>query len=293
MPTVPGVTHSWVDIGGGVRLHVAEAGEGDPLVLLHGWPGHWFCWRELIPALAERFRVLAVDLRGFGWSDAPPDGYRKDELADDLLALLDALGLARVKLLAHDWGGVVGFHLCLRAPERIERYVVLNTGHLWMPWRRVLRLWPLYTYQWLMVAPVVWRWGPRWVAAGIGQLAKKGAWSDEARDSFVAQWAERDRAQATRELYRRYLFGEAWEIGRGRYRDERLRVPTLFLHGDRDPVIRGDAMEEFAGEADDYEFRRLPGLSHFPAEEDPREILRRTLEYFDAGVRSPAIVAGS
>jgi pimeloyl-ACP methyl ester carboxylesterase len=70
LPEVPGVRHSWHQAGD-VRLHVAEAGEGPPLVLLHGWPQHWYEWRALIGPLAERYRVLAPDLRGFGWSDSP------------------------------------------------------------------------------------------------------------------------------------------------------------------------------------------------------------------------------
>ena len=62
--------HRYVDVPG-VRLHVAEAGEGSPILLLHGWPQHWWIWRKVIPALAENYRVICPDLRGFGWSEAP------------------------------------------------------------------------------------------------------------------------------------------------------------------------------------------------------------------------------
>src|SRR5262249_24969234 len=81
-PRVEGVSHRWVRARG-LDFHVAEAGEGDDVVLcLHGWPQHWYEWRHLMPALADRHRVLAMDLRGFGWSDAPRDGYEKENLAD-------------------------------------------------------------------------------------------------------------------------------------------------------------------------------------------------------------------
>ena len=82
----------------GLRFHVAEAGAGEPIVLLHGWPQHWWIWRHLVPLLAPHARLVMIDLRGFGWSDAPPGGYDKQTLADDLLAVLDALGLERVGL---------------------------------------------------------------------------------------------------------------------------------------------------------------------------------------------------
>src|ERR1700710_1360374 len=103
---VAGVTHRDVVVDG-VRLHVAEAGDGDgpPLLLLHGWPQHWWSWRHLIPQLAQTHRVIACDLRGWGWSSAPPGDYAKATFARDVLALLDAEGLERVTLMGHDWGG--------------------------------------------------------------------------------------------------------------------------------------------------------------------------------------------
>src|SRR5262249_61563179 len=113
-PAVEGVVHRTVRARG-LDFHVAEAGGGDDVVLcLHGWPQHWYEWRHLLPALADRRRVLALDLRGFGWSEAPADGYEKENLADDVLAVLDELGLERVKLVGHDGGGCVGVLLCLR-----------------------------------------------------------------------------------------------------------------------------------------------------------------------------------
>jgi pimeloyl-ACP methyl ester carboxylesterase len=110
-------------------MDAAEAGHGDPIVLLHGFPQHWWQWRRVIPDLADRYRVICPDLRGFGWSDAPLDAYDKETLADDVLRLLDALALRRVCLVGHDVGGFVGFLVCLKVPERVERYIALNTGH--------------------------------------------------------------------------------------------------------------------------------------------------------------------
>src|ERR1051326_5683167 len=88
MPIVEGVSHRWVQARG-LRFHVAEAGAGDDVVLLlHGWPQHWYEWRHLMPALAAdgRRKVLAMDLRGFGWSDAPRRGYEKENLARGAVA---------------------------------------------------------------------------------------------------------------------------------------------------------------------------------------------------------------
>src|SRR3712207_6665910 len=116
IPTVEGVTHRFVDVGD-TQLHVAEAGYGPPLLLLHGWPQHWWCWRHLIAPLAEHHRVLVPDLRGWGWSDAPPGAYDKATFAADVLALLDAEGIDRVRIVGHDWGGFTAFLLGLEHPE--------------------------------------------------------------------------------------------------------------------------------------------------------------------------------
>ena len=128
---VPGVRHRTVSAGA-VDLHVAEAGDGPPLLLLHGWPQHWWSFRRLIPRLAERYRVIAPDLRGWGWSDAPPGDYAKATFAADVRALLDAEGLDRVRIVGHDWGGYAAFLLALQHPERVERVVALDIAP---PWR--------------------------------------------------------------------------------------------------------------------------------------------------------------
>src|SRR3954453_5160405 len=100
LPAVPGaeVDHHRVALSTGVHVHGAEAGDGPPLVLLHGWPQHWWAWRKGIPARAEEPRVLCPGVRGLGGSGAPPGSYAKEQWAADTGALLDALDLDRVDL---------------------------------------------------------------------------------------------------------------------------------------------------------------------------------------------------
>ena len=109
MPDVPGIRHADHAIPTGVTLHVAEAGDpAAPAVLaVHGWPQHWWMWRQRCPGGCPRPTAsLCPDLRGLGWSGQPDDGdFAKERFADDMLALLDVLGLERVGVLGHDWGG--------------------------------------------------------------------------------------------------------------------------------------------------------------------------------------------
>jgi len=102
----------------GVALHHVRGGDGPPLVLLHGFPQDWYEWRRVMPRLAERYTVVAVDLRGAGLSDAPPDGYDAPTLAGDVAGLLDALDLAPAHVVGHDVGGIVAYALARLHPVR-------------------------------------------------------------------------------------------------------------------------------------------------------------------------------
>jgi pimeloyl-ACP methyl ester carboxylesterase len=147
-PEVAGVRHDFLDLSTGVRAHVAQAGPDDapPLLLLHGWPQHWYLWRDVIPRLADRFRLICPDNRGFGWSAPPPDGdMRKRRIAEDAVAVLDALGIERAGLIGYDWGGWAGWFVCLDASERVRAFLALNIMHPWQPRRRLLVAgWRLY-----------------------------------------------------------------------------------------------------------------------------------------------------
>ncbi len=126
---------------GGIRLHWVESGEGETVVLLHGFPDFWYGWRCQIAPLTEAgYRVVAPDLRGCNASDKPEpvDAYRLDAVGGDIVGLLDALGEDRVHLVGHDWGGAVAWWLAARHAERVRRLTVVNAPHP-LAMRRALR----------------------------------------------------------------------------------------------------------------------------------------------------------
>jgi pimeloyl-ACP methyl ester carboxylesterase len=123
--------------------HVIELGDeaSPPLLLVHGWPQVAACWRHVAPALARHFHVVMPDLRGLGQStDAPlaPGQGCKEELAKDLIALLDAMGLDKVYAIGHDWGGWTTAIATLRYPQRFHAYICLGVPHLWRKFDLVL-----------------------------------------------------------------------------------------------------------------------------------------------------------
>lgn len=284
-PAVAGVTHRWVEARG-LRFHVAEAGAGDDVVLcLHGWPQHWYEWRFLLPSLAaDGKRALAIDLRGFGWSDAPASGYEKENLATDVLAVLDALGLDRVDLVGHDWGGWIGFLLCLREPSRFRRYLALNILTPWVDLRRaapeVWRFW----YQWLILAPGL---GYRLHTSGrfvpkvlVGGSSVHTNLDEETLRSFADNLAEPARARACVQMYRVFNLREQLPLLRGRYDHTRLTVPTRLLFGTDDAALRPELLAGYQNHADDMEVELVDGCGHFIADELPDLVAARARSFF-------------
>ncbi len=284
-PHVDGVRHRYIGANG-IVFHIAEAGpaDGDPVLLLHGWPQHWYEWRHLIPALAADHRVLALDLRGFGWSDAPPRGYEKEQLADDVLAVLDALGLERVKLVGHDWGGWIGFLLCLRAPERFSCYLALNIVHPWQTvgggWRQLPRFW----YQQLIIFPLLGYLLHRGRAFVRGALragtTDQDAWDRPTLDAFADNLAQPARARACVQVYRTFALRELLPVIRGRYLGRRLTVPTHVVFGTDDPAIGVDLLAGYEPHADSMTVELVREASHFIADERPDLIAARARELF-------------
>jgi pimeloyl-ACP methyl ester carboxylesterase len=285
-PDVEGVRHRSVMVNG-VRFHLAEAGDGEPLLMLHGWPQHWYEWRFLIGALRADYHVICPDLRGCGWSDAPASGYVKEQLVDDILGLMDALGLERVRLIGHDWGGWVGFLICLRQPERVTRFLALGILH---PWPRLdltlLRnLWR-FGYQGVIASPLLGAWLVRRPGL-IGRLMRLDSAAGE-------QWREQDlrwysellqdpaRARASVLLYRTFLMREAWPVLRGRYRAARLQVPTLVLAGAHDLAIPPTLLRGYQPYAPALQVEVVPDAGHFLPEECPALVAERARTFLGA-----------
>jgi pimeloyl-ACP methyl ester carboxylesterase len=133
METPVGFTHHRLQVGD-VRLHYLKGGEGDAVMLVHGWPQNWSEWRHVMPRLAEHFTVVVPDCRGMGWSSKPMTGYDQDSMAEDLFGLATALGHDRIHFVGHDWGAVWGYAYAALHRNAVRRLVTLDmmipgTGH--------------------------------------------------------------------------------------------------------------------------------------------------------------------
>jgi pimeloyl-ACP methyl ester carboxylesterase len=286
-PPLAGIVHTDVRVDR-ARWHVATAGEPDapPIVLLHGWPQHWWMWRRVIPDLARTHRVYAPDLRGFGWSDAPDGRYSKMGLAKDVVGLLDELGVDTCVLAGHDWGGLAAFLAAIRAPQRVERVAAFSITHPWVSnVPRDPKAFARLTYQLPLATPLLGEWLQRFGAPvlrrGLARAAAPGhRWDPQDLALYVEQWRRPAHARAASALYRTFLLREAPALLAGRYANRRLEMPILLATGEHDPVVTPRYLTGYEDHAPNMRTEVIEGAGHFVADEQPRlvvELIREVL----------------
>ena len=136
--SLPGFSEQMVQVNG-VRLHYVAGGKGPPLLLLPGWPQTWWAYNKVMPALALKYRVIAVDLRGMGGSEKPASGYDQKTMGSDIAALVKTLALGKVNIVGHDIGSMVAYSFAAQYPELTRRLVLLDVA----PPDASLAKWPL------------------------------------------------------------------------------------------------------------------------------------------------------
>ncbi|RUL78877.1 alpha/beta fold hydrolase [Dyella choica] len=126
--SLPGFKNAYTDVDG-VRLHYVTGGKGEPLVLLPGWPETWWTFHKIMPALAEHYTVIVIDIRGMGTSSRPTDGYDKKTMAKDIYALVQSLGYDKVAIAGHDIGSAVAYAYAENYPQATDKLVMMEFPH--------------------------------------------------------------------------------------------------------------------------------------------------------------------
>ncbi|KQT31379.1 epoxide hydrolase [Sphingomonas sp. Leaf412] len=286
------MTASWVpDADSGIRIRevaangltfeVAEAGEGDHLILcLHGFPELNYSWRHQMPLLAAKgYRVWAPNQRGYGASSRPGAvaDYSADRMIADAAALFDASGATKLTLVAHDWGGAIAWMFAIKRARPVERLVVMNLPHP-MCFAAALRKWPQRRRSWYMAFFQL-PWLPERMllardAAGIrkafrGMAVDKARFPDAALDVY-ARAAQRPGAMTAM---------LNWYRAAARHRDRmkldnggRVDVPTLVIWGEADSALGLETLDGTDRYVRDLTIRRLPGVSHWVQQEAPEAV---------------------
>ncbi|HVF06844.1 MAG TPA: alpha/beta hydrolase [Frankiaceae bacterium] len=279
---VPGPwTHRDVSANG-TRFHVVESGSGPLVLLLHGFPQFWWCWRSQLGALPDfGLRAVAPDLRGYGASDKPPEGYDAYSLAADVAGLVRALGEQRAILVGHDWGAAIAWVVAALHPDVVERLVVLSTAHP-LRHREAVFADPrgqLRASSYMVGAQKPWLAERALVkdrAARVVELLD--AWSgpgwptDDDRTVYREAMLIPGVAHSALEYYRWWVRAVARPTGVKFFKriQQPITAPTLQLHGALDTcVLPRTALGSGRYVEAQYEWRLVDGVGHFLPEEAP------------------------
>lgn len=299
------VRHGYANVNG-IRLHYAESGGGDRLViLLHGFPEFWYSWRHQLAALADEYHVVAPDMRGYNLSDKPQrvEDYRLEVLVQDVLGLIKHFGAGKAAIVGHDWGGGIAWAVAQRYPKHVSKLVVLQVppAAAWranMTLRQLLRSWYMFFFQ-LPRFPE-WAIGRKDFAALDGvfkeSVARKGTFKNEDLEIYKEALRRPGAVTAAVNYYRANLF----RLMRGSHaggisttvsplgetaprRDSRIRVPTLFIFGEQDFAILSETVRGIAKYIDaPYREVRIADSGHWVQNEAVAEVNEALIDFLSS-----------
>jgi epoxide hydrolase 4 len=270
----------------GIQLHTVMAGpqSGPPFVLLHGFPEFWRSWIKQLPALVQAgCRVIIPDQRGYNLSDKPNGvkAYRVDTLIEDVIGLIDALDYVKVNLVGHDWGGIIGWGLANKYPERLHRLGILNAPHPTVMRRFLLRdleqmRRSLYAFffqlPWLPEALM--RAGDwRGVSRAMRGSGKIHTFTNEDIEKYKEAWSQPGAMTAMLNWYRaaaRYPLSISKEM--------RIRVPTLMIWGMQDFALSHRMARPSMDYCDEGRLLFLPDATHWVQHEEADEVNQHLIE---------------
>ncbi len=282
-------SHQFVDANG-VRFHYVEAGSGQLVLLLHGFPEFWYSWRYQIPALAERFHVVAPDMRGYNETSKPRTGYDMKTLVADVAALVAALGYDRVRLAGHDWGGAVAWATAARHPDLVERLSILNAPHptamaraLRSSPRQLMRSWYMFVFQIRGLAEWTLRRDnfARLERRIRADMAHPERMSDEDAARFRTAISKPGALESALEYYRA-AFRAARQEG-FRAHEQIVRVPTQVIWGERDTALGVELLDDLDRWVPAVEIHRIASASHWVQQDEPELVTDFMLEFFARG----------
>ena len=312
------VTHQFVETNG-IRMHYAEAGSGPLVILCHGFPESWYSWRQQLPALAAAgFHAVAPDMRGYGQTDQPPalEAYDIFQLTGDIVGLVNALGEKTAVIVGHDWGAWVTSHVALFRPDVFRAVALLSVPFVprrpfsQSQWEQKKYPGKIF-YQAMLRSPMA----ESILAADIrrtllsglytlsGDADPKERWNPVgdpstprmslAVPSKLPPWLREEDLDYLEGEYKRAGFTGGLNYYRNMDRNwaltpfldgAKLQQPTLFIGGDRDPVIEFLAKEFERLETNVPNLKKkvaLPGVGHWTQQERPEEVNRLLIEFLD------------
>ena len=292
-PDVPGVSHSTTQANG-IDIHVARAGSGQPLFLLHGWPEFWYVWHRLVPLLQDKFELIMPDLRGFGATEKPYKGPSDQNtpqiMGDDLAALADELGIAKFGVVSHDVGAMVAQAFALQHEDRLSGLFFFNCpypgiGRRWMAPDHVKEIWYQTFHQQAWSAQLV---ASSRDACRIYFTHFLRHWSHDpsAFDDDIERWVDNfmqpDNIQGGFNYYSS-VAKMRLAIARGEAPPLRaIETPTFVYWGRHDPVLKSEWVDNIDKSFSNATIEIAEDAGHFVHYEKPEASAERIRAFFEA-----------
>jgi pimeloyl-ACP methyl ester carboxylesterase len=277
-----------------IRLHYVTQGEGDLVILLHGFPEFWYSWRYQIPVLARNFKVVVPDLRGYNQSDKPATGYDLSTLAADINSLIENLGYKQAHIVGHDFGGAIAWQFAQKFPHMLNRLVILSAPHpsrfaanLIQDLNQLRRSWYIFAFQipglpeWLIQQNL-----KNFVQTVFRGLAvRKGFFTRETSAMYEAALRQPGAITSALNYYRQLFSPLVWmsdiwsTMSSGS--PQLITAPTLVLWGEEDGVLSGRIAEDLRHAVSaSFELKFLPNCGHWIQQESPQTVNRELLAFF-------------
>ena len=273
----------------GASFHVAQIGDGVPLLLLHGWPEFWLTWEPVMTRLADRYRLIAPDLRGFGDSDKPEGSFGARDHAADMLALLDALEIERVGLIGYDVGGAAMQPLARMAPERLVGlfffdFVYPGIGSRMAAPDRLNEIW-YQSFNQLEMAPILVGASRETCRAYISHFLRHWAHRKNAFDDVISAFVENFLKPGNLAGgFAHYKASHAGRIAMIKGQAPTLppiTVPTCVRWPERDPLSPYEWTDRLGETFAKLDLAPFPDVGHFPHRENPDRAAAEIAAYFD------------
>jgi len=264
----------------GIRLHVVQAGAPNNklLILLHGFPEFWYGWRNQIDFFAQQgLRVWVPDQRGYNLSDKPRGlaAYNIDQLAADVIGLIDAACVEKAYVVGHDWGAAVAWWTAIKYPQRVERLVILNVPHpsvmrrnLQTNFTQLRKSWYIFFFQLPWLPEILGRANNfALLSRAMQSSSRPGTFSDDDLERYRAAWSQPNAYPSMLNWYRVIIQRQPKPP-----RSYRVTIPTLILWGARDKFIGKELAEQSLSLCDDGRLEWIDPATHWVQHEEPARV---------------------
>jgi pimeloyl-ACP methyl ester carboxylesterase len=255
----------------GIKLHNVIIGNGEPLILLHGFPDFWFGWKKLIPLIKDKYQLIIPDMRGYNLSDKPEgvENYHIELLIEDIIGLIDHFGFEKVYLAGHDWGGVLSWFIAEKYPNKIKKLAIINAPHLKIFQSKLKndeaqKKASYYIFNFLKPN------SEKVLTDNNFRLLRMNLKEDE--EKYVQAWSQPGVITNGVNYYRANMEYEAWSGV--------IKVPTLVIHGMKDGAILPVVLDGLDKFVENLQIIRAENLAHSAQKEDPKMVASEFLKFF-------------